>query len=80
MDVPLLERKRLLDTVLRPSRLVRVTPFVRPASAPQTLITWATLGFSDLSWRAANSRYLAGRENPGWAVAAAPRSIARPGR
>ena len=79
-DVPLLERKRLLDTVLRPSRLVRVTAFVRPASAPQTLITWATLGFSDLSWRAANGRYLAGRENSGWAVAAAPRSIARPGK
>ncbi len=31
-DVPLLERKRLLDTVLAQSRLVRVTPFVRPAA------------------------------------------------
>jgi ATP-dependent DNA ligase len=79
-DVPLLERKRLLDTVLRPSKLVRVTPFVRPASAPRTLITWATLGFTDLSWRAANARYLAGRENPGWAVAPAPMSVSTPRR
>jgi ATP-dependent DNA ligase len=79
-DVPLLERKRLLDTVLRPSKLVRVTPFVRPASAPRTLVTWATLGFTNLSWRAANARYLAGRENPGWAVVPAPMSAGRPGR
>jgi hypothetical protein len=79
-DVPLLERKRLLDAVLRPSKLVRVTPFVRPAAAPRTLITWGTLGFSDLSWRAANGRYLAGRENPGWAVSAAPMSATRPAR
>src|ERR1019366_3581781 len=71
-DVPLLERKRLLDTVLRPSKLVRVTPFVRPVSAPRTLITWATLGFTDLSWRAANARYLPGRGNPGWGVPPAP--------
>ena len=77
-DIPLLERKRLLDTTLRPSKLVRVTPFVRPASAPRTLVTWATLGFTDLSWRAANARYLAGRENPGWAVAPAPMSNSRP--
>jgi len=73
-DVPLLERKRLLDTVLAPSLLVRVTPFVRPVSAQRTLITWGTLGFGALSWRAANGRYLAGRENPDWAIAPTPRT------
>ncbi len=79
-DIPLLERKRLLDASLRPSRLVRVTPFVRPASAPRTLLTWGMLGFTDLSWRAANARYLAGAENPGWAVAPSPSATSRPNR
>ena len=30
LDLPLLERKRLLDGALEPSELVRITPFVRP--------------------------------------------------
>jgi hypothetical protein len=76
-DIPLLERKRLLDTVLTRSKLVRVTPFVRPSSAPRTLVTWGMLGFEDLCWRADNSRYRAGEENPGWAVAAAPVNTTR---
>jgi hypothetical protein len=70
-DIPLLERKRLLDGVLAPSYLVRVTPFVK-ASAFMTLVTWGTLGFGELHYRAANSRYLAGRENPDWAVSRPP--------
>jgi hypothetical protein len=77
VDIPLLERKRLLDSVLTRSKVVRVTPFIRPSSAPRTLVTWGTLGFEDLCWRAANSRYLAGEENPGWAVAAAPLNTTR---
>lgn len=71
-DVPLLERKRLLEGALVASELVRVSPFVRP-SAAVTLVTWGALGFPELSWRSANSRYLAGRENPDWAVAPPPR-------
>ncbi len=70
-DVPLLERKRLLDGVLEPSFLVRVTPQVKP-TARLTLVTWGTLGFGELHYRAANSRYLAGRENPDWAVGRPP--------
>ncbi len=72
LDIPLLERKRLLETVLEDSLLVRVTAFVR-ASAIVTLVTWGTLGFGDLFYRAANSRYLPGRENPDWAVGRPPR-------
>jgi hypothetical protein len=71
LDVPLLERRRLLDGVLDESFLVRVSSFVRP-SAVLTLVTWGSLGFQDLSYRAANSRYLPGEENPDWAVARAP--------
>ncbi len=70
-DVPLLERKRLLDTVLAQSRLVRVTPFTRPAGSRLTN-TWGTLGFENVCWRAANGRYTPGKENPAWAVAPAP--------
>lgn len=75
-DVPLLERKRILETVLVQSELVRVTPFVRPSNRV-TPVTWRSQGFLDLHWRAANSRYLAGRENPGWAVARSPDSASR---
>ncbi len=71
LDVPLLERKRLLDGLLTVSELVRITPFVRP-TAYMTLVGWGAMGFRELSWRSANSRYLAGRENPGWAVARPP--------
>jgi hypothetical protein len=72
LDIPLLERKRLLDSLLEVSDLVRVTTFVKP-SAVMTMVGWGTLGFRELSWRGANSRYLAGRENPGWAVARPPK-------
>ena len=70
-DVPLLERRRILEGVLSESYLVRISAIVRP-SAVLTLVTWGALGFRDLSYRAANSRYLAGREQPDWAVARAP--------
>lgn len=73
VDIPLLERKRLLETVLAESALVRVTAYVK-ASAVQTLITWGALGFAELSYRAANSRYLAGRENPDWAMMIPPKA------
>jgi ATP-dependent DNA ligase len=75
-DLPLLERKRLLDTVLAQSRLVRVTPFVRPGGS-RMANTWGTLGFENVSWRAANERYTAGKENPDWAIAPAPAAPAR---
>jgi hypothetical protein len=70
-DVPLLERRRILEGVLSESYLVRISTIVRPSSV-LTLVTWGALGFRDLSYRAANSRYLAGREQPDWAVARAP--------
>ncbi len=70
-DVPLLERKRLLDGVIDPSFLVRVSPYVKP-SAILTLVTWGSQGFGELHWRAANGRYRAGEENEDCAVARPP--------
>lgn len=70
-DVPLLERKRLLEAVLEPSFLVRLSPYVKP-SAQLTLVTWRNQGFRELHYRAANSWYLAGEENADCAVARPP--------
>jgi ATP-dependent DNA ligase len=71
LEIPLLERRRLLEGVLDETYLVRRSTIVRP-SAVLTLVTWGALGFRDLSYRAANSRYLPGLENPDWAIARAP--------
>lgn len=70
-NVPLQERKRHLDGVLDPSYLVRLAPYVR-ASTILTLVTWGSQGFRELHYRAANSRYMAGQENPDCAVGRPP--------
>jgi hypothetical protein len=75
-EVPLQERKRQLDTVLAQSRLVRVTPWTRPGGT-RVATTWGTLGFEHVYWRAANSRYRAGEENPDWVVVATPKASSR---
>src|SRR3954447_24286712 len=75
-DVPLLERKRLLEGVLEPSFLVRISPYVRP-SAILTLVTWGNLGFRELHYRAANSWYRAGEETPDPAVGRPPEGPTR---
>ena len=74
--VPLLERKRLLEAVLTESFMARVTTFVR-SSAIMTLVSWGMLGFHEISYRASNSRYLAGEANPDWAIAKTPDSPTR---
>jgi hypothetical protein len=71
LDVPLLERKRLLEGILEPSFLVRVSPYVKP-TAVLTLVTWGTQGFGELHYRAANGRYRLGEVNPDCAVARPP--------
>jgi bifunctional non-homologous end joining protein LigD len=71
LDVPLLERKRLLDSVLTPSDLVRIGAYVRPPL--QTWIaTWRRLGFVGLSYRAANSRYHPGEKHDDWTLIPMP--------
>lgn len=72
LDVPLLERKRLLDSVIAESELVRVGAFVRPPI--ETWVTsWRRLGFFGLAFRAANSRYHPGEERDEWTTAPMPR-------
>jgi bifunctional non-homologous end joining protein LigD len=72
LDVPLLERKRILESALAEGELVRRTPFVRePAGTFVT--TWRSAGFVGLAYKAANSRYLPGDRNDDWALIEMPR-------
>jgi ATP-dependent DNA ligase len=71
LDVPLLERKRVLESAVGESRLVRRGTFVRPP-VDAWLGSWRSFGFSRMSYKAANSRYLPGQRNPGWTVADVP--------
>jgi ATP-dependent DNA ligase len=72
LDVPLLERRRLLDSVLAESEVVRLGTFVRPP-IDAWVHSWRLQGFGGLSYKAANSRYLPGQPNPDWLVAGMPR-------
>jgi hypothetical protein len=71
LDVPLLERKRLLESVLGEGPLVRVGAYVRPPVDPW-IGTWRALGFHSVAYKAANGRYLPGEPNDGWAIARIP--------
>jgi hypothetical protein len=70
-DVPLLERKRILESVLPESDLVRVGIHVKPP-IDSWLGSWRSFGFRRLSYKAANSRYIPGHKNQDCATAAIP--------
>jgi ATP-dependent DNA ligase len=72
LDVPLLERKRLLDGVIVESALVRLGIHVRPP-VDTWLGTWRNFGFQSLAYKEANGRYRPGERNDGWATARIPR-------
>jgi hypothetical protein len=71
-DVPLLERRRILESVLMESHLVRVGIFVKPP-IDSWLGAWRTFGFTKLAFKGANSRYIPGAKNPQWGTAQIPR-------
>lgn len=72
LDVPLLERRRLLDTVLAESEIVRRGTFVRPPISGW-IRSWRAQGFNGLTFRAANSRYAPGIASTDWAISPMPR-------
>ena len=72
LEVPLLERKRLLESVLPEGERVRRSPFVREP-AGTFIITWRALGFGGLAYKEANSRYHPGVRNDAWSLIAMPR-------
>jgi hypothetical protein len=73
LDVPLLERKRLLDSALEVGELVRLGPHVRPP-AEAWYGQWRAYGFSGIAVKSANSRYNPGRPSNEWTIAPLPRS------
>jgi ATP-dependent DNA ligase len=72
LDVPLLERRRLLDSVLIESDLIRLGTFVRPPIEAWAY-SWRSQGFTGLTYKGGNSRYLPGQPNPAWLIAGMPR-------
>jgi hypothetical protein len=70
-DVPLLERKRILESVADESHLVRIGIHVKPPVDPW-LGSWRAFGFRRLAYKAANSRYVPGAKNADWALAEIP--------
>jgi bifunctional non-homologous end joining protein LigD len=72
LDVPLLERRRLLESVLTESDLVRRGVFVRPP-IDAWVGSWRSLGFTELSFKAANGRYRPGTATDEWVSIPMPR-------
>ena len=70
-DLPLLERKRLLDSLILGSELVRTSPYVRPP-LERWLPSWQAVGFNGAVLKAANSRYEPGGATEEWTVAQPP--------
>jgi ATP-dependent DNA ligase len=71
LDIPLLERKRLLESIVTAADRVRIGVHVRPPLG-SWIPTWRDLGFQGLAFKAANSRYTPGQPNDGWSVAQMP--------
>jgi hypothetical protein len=70
-DVPLLERKRILESIVAESHLIRVGIHVKPP-IDAWLGSWRSFGFRRMSYKGANSRYVPGQKNQEWAIAAIP--------
>jgi hypothetical protein len=65
-DLPLLERKRILEGLIEESELVRLSPWVRPP-VRTWFNTWRSAGFRGMVMKAANSRYTPNSETTDWA-------------
>jgi hypothetical protein len=72
LDVPLQERKRILESVVPAGDLVRPGIHVRPP-IDSWVGSWRAQGFAGLTLRAANSRYRPGEAATDWATTPMPR-------
>lgn len=72
LDVPLLERRRLLESIIPGDEFVRAGPYVRPPL--QTWIgSWRAQGFLGITFKEANSRYRPGETAQDWTTTSMPR-------
>jgi ATP-dependent DNA ligase len=67
LDVPLLERKRLLESVIRGSDRVRISVHARPP-IESWVATWKALGLRGGMLKAANGRYEPGQRSADWRI------------
>jgi ATP-dependent DNA ligase len=67
LAVPLLERKRLLESVVHESDRVRVSVIARPP-IDTWVVTWKALGLRGGLLKAANSRYEPGERSTEWRI------------
>lgn len=65
LEVPLLERKRLLESVIEQGPLVRVTVFCRPP-VDAWVASWQSAGLRGAMMKSANGRYIPGDRTPEW--------------
>ena len=72
LDVPLMERLRLLDSLFPGDELVRPGIYVRPPLATW-IGSWRAQGFTAITFKEANSRYVSGATADDWATGAMPR-------
>lgn len=66
-DVALLERKRLLESLIAETDLVRLSPWARPP-VRSWFNTWRSAGFRGMIMKGSNSRYRPGEETTQWAL------------
>jgi ATP-dependent DNA ligase len=72
LDVPLLERRRVLESVVNPGALVRTGLFVRQP-IDSWIQSWRAQGFQAMTFKAANSRYRPGEASAEWTLSDLPR-------
>jgi hypothetical protein len=72
LDIPLLERKRVLESALDERELVRRTMVVRPP-VESWFAQWRALGFEEVTFKGANGRYRPGAVAQDWTVIVMPR-------
>ncbi|HSL77228.1 MAG TPA: hypothetical protein VK867_09795 [Candidatus Limnocylindrales bacterium] len=72
LDVPLLERKRVLESIVPSEQLVRPGPYVRQP-IDSWIGSWRAQGFRGMTFKAANSRYRPGQTADDWTLAEMPR-------
>ena len=65
LDVPLLERKRLLESIIAEGELVRVSVICRPP-VDHWIASWQSAGLRGGMMKAANGRYIPGDRTPEW--------------
>jgi hypothetical protein len=67
LDVPLLERKRILESIIEQGELLRVSAHVRPP-IDTWIGTWKAIGLRGGILKAANSRYHPGDDSIEWRI------------